>query len=242
VLSSESKGTINSTLDHLDWWELSNLGNFPVNLHGFRFDDNHASLAAADVVTNSVFIKPGESVVFVEDMTPAQFQQWWGATKLPANLQIISYPSIGFSASGDAIYLWNAAASANADTVVSVTFPAATRGVTFGYNPDSNTFGALSVAGQNGAFAAAVNGDIGSPGTLINLPRFTQYQFNNANRFAFTFITQPNRNYQVQYKADLNAPNWTVLTSLTAISNSFTLADPGASTNSSRYYRVVIVP
>ncbi len=109
--SSESKGTVNSTLDHEDWWELSNLGNFPVNLRGFRFHDSHASLALADVLTNAVMIAPGESIVLVEDMSPAQFQNWWGAGNLPANLQIITYPSIGFSSSADGIYVWNAAAT-----------------------------------------------------------------------------------------------------------------------------------
>ncbi len=242
ALSSESKGAINSTLDHEDWWELSNLGNFRVNLQGFRFDDSHDSLADADVITNNVFIQPGESVVLVEDMTAAQFQNWWGASNLPPNLQIITYPSIGFSSSGDAIYLWNAAATTATDTVTSVTFPAASRGVTFGYNSASNTFGALSVAGQNGAFAAAVNGDIGSPGTLINLPRFTHFQLSHTNGFNFTFVTQPTRNYQIQYKQNLADTNWQIFTNFTANSNSFTLADPSSNTNSARYYRIVILP
>lgn len=242
VLSSESKGTNNSTLDHMDWWELSNLGTFPVNLHGFRFDDSHDSLADADIITNTAVIQPGESVVLVEDMTPAQFRLWWGAARLPANLQILSYPSIGFSSSADAIYVWNAAASASTDLVASVTFPAATRGVTFGYNPDTHAFGALSVAGQNGAFAAAVNGDVGSPGTLINLPSFTRYQFSAGTGFGLSFVTQPNRHYQVQYKDDLNSPSWTLLTELTANTTSATATDPNAGTNACRYYRVVITP
>jgi hypothetical protein len=37
IMSSENPGAA-----HNDWWELSNLGNFPVNLQGFRFDDNSA--------------------------------------------------------------------------------------------------------------------------------------------------------------------------------------------------------
>lgn len=241
VLSSESKGAINSTLDHQDWWELSNFGNFPVNLRGFRFDDSHALLTHAETLTNNVRILPGESVVLVQSMTPAQFRLWWGANNLPPGLQIITYPNIGFSATADGIYLWNAAATTNADLITNVTFSAATRGVTFGFNPDSKIFGALSVAGQNGAFAAAVNGDIGSPGTILNLPRFTQSQFNAADGFGFKFITQPNHDYAIQYKDDLNAANWTVLTNFTASSNSFSFADLTAITNQARYYRIMLV-
>ena len=220
---------------------MSNLGSFPVNLHGFRFDDSHNLLTHAETLTNNVFIMPGESIVLVEGMTPAQFRLWWGAHNLPADLQIVTYPNIGFSASADGIYLWNAAATANSDIVTNVTFGAATRGVTFGFNPDSNIFGALSIAGQNGTFAADVNGDIGSPGTIVNLPRFTQIQFTATNGFGFNFVTQPNRNYSIQYKDDLSATAWSVLTNFTASENSFGFTDPTAITNNARYYRILLV-
>lgn len=242
VESSESKGAVNSTLNHEDWWELSNLGNFPVNLQGFRFDDNHDSFSDADTLTNDVTISPGESIVFVEDMTPDEFRTWWGPQNLPANLQIITYPSIGFSSSGDAVYLWNAAANSLTDTVASVTFSAATRGVSFGYDPVFNTFGGLSVAGQSGAFVAAVNGDIGSPGTIINPPRFTEINFNQGNGFNLGFVTQPNLAYGVEYKNKLTDSSWTTLTNFTATSTSFILADPAAGTNAARFYRVVVTP
>ncbi|MGA3142742.1 MAG: CotH kinase family protein [Verrucomicrobiota bacterium] len=242
AMSSESKGTINSTLDHLDWWELTNLGDFPVNLQGYRFDDDHDSFSDADTLTNNVTIAPGESIILAEDMTPDQFRTWWGPQNLPAQLQIITYPSIGFSSSGDAVYLWNAAANSLTDTVASVTFPAATRGVSFGYDPVSNTFGGLSVAGQSGAFVAAVNGDIGSPGAILNLPRFTSFNFNSASGFNLSFVTQPNLNYRLEYKNDLAAPAWTTLTNFTAVSTLFLITDPVADTNSARFYRVVVTP
>ena len=242
VMSSESKGTNNSTLDHLDWWELSNLGNFPVNLQGWRFDDDHDSFSDTDTITNNVTIVPGESIILAEDMTPDQFRTWWGPQNLPANLQIITYPSIGFSSDGDAVYLWNAAANSITDTVASVTFPKATRGVSFGYDPVANTFDGLSVAGQSGAFVAAVNGDIGSPGTIINLPRFTELGFNNGSGFNLGFVTQPNLNYSVEYKNNLTDPGWTTLTNFTAASNLFIVADPAAGTISTRFYRVVVIP
>ena len=242
VMSSEAKSVNGSTLATSDWWELSNFGNFSVNLQGWRFDDDHDSFSDADTITNAVTIAPGESIVLVEAMTADDFRTWWGPQNLPAKLQIITYPSIGFSSSSDAIYLWNAAATAVTDTVANVTFATATRGVSFGYNPVANTFGALSVAGQSGAFTAAVNGDLGSPGAVLNLPRFTGLNFNGAGGFNLSFVTQPNLAYRVEYKNDLSASAWTALTNFTAAANVFSLTDPAAGTNIARYYRVVVTP
>jgi hypothetical protein len=242
VMSSEAKSVNGSTLATSDWWELSNLGNFPVNLQGWRFDDDHDSFSDADTITNNVTIAPGESIVLVEAMTPDDFRTWWGSQNLPARLQIITYPSIGFSSGGDAIYLWNAAATAVTDIVASVTFSTATRGVSFGYDPVAKTFGALSVAGQSGAFAAAVNSDLGSPGTILNLPRVTGFNFNGASGFNLTFVTQLNLNYRVEYKNDLAAPTWTALTNFIAAANVFSITDAAAGTNTTRYYRVVVMP
>jgi hypothetical protein len=241
VMSSEAKGAKGSTLSTEDWWELSNLGNFPVNLQGYRFDDDHDSFAKADTITNAATLAPGESIILVEDMTPADFRTWWGPQNLPANLQIITYPGIGFSSDGDAVYLWNAAANSITDTVASVTFSTATRGVSFGYDPDSNTFGGLSVAGENGAFVAAVNGDIGSPGTVINLSRFAALNLNGSG-FSLTLVTQPGRNYRIEYKNSLTDANWLTLTNVTVAPNPLTVIDPGVSTNFSRFYRAVLVP
>ncbi|HEY4951970.1 MAG TPA: CotH kinase family protein [Verrucomicrobiae bacterium] len=241
AMSNEAKGAKGSTLATEDWWELSNLGNFPVNLQGWRFDDDHDSFADAQTITNAATIAPGESVILVEDMTPNDFRTWWGSQNLPANLQIITYPIIGFSSASDAIFLWNAAANSITDTVASVTFGTATKGVSFGYDPASNIFGGLSAAGQDGAFVAAVNGDIGSPGIILNLPRFTGLGI-NSGIFNLSFVTQSNLNYSVEYKNDLIDPDWTTLTNFTAVSNSFIVADPSAGTNSTRFYRVVVIP
>lgn len=241
VMSSEAKGAKGSPLSTEDWWELSNLGNFSVNLQDYRFDDDHDSFDDAQTITNNVTIAPGESIVLVEDMPSDDFRTWWGSTNLPANLQIITYPNIGFSSDGDSIYLWNAAAGSISDTIATVTFGAAAKGVSFGYDPAANTFGGLSVAGENGAFVAAVNGDIGSPGAFFNLPQFTRLNFNGSG-FNLSFVTQPNLNYGVEYKNNLTDPDWTMLTNFTAISSISVIADPAGETNYSRFYRVVVIP
>ncbi|HEX4349442.1 MAG TPA: FN3 associated domain-containing protein, partial [Verrucomicrobiae bacterium] len=242
AMSSEAKNAKGSPISTEDWWELSNLGTFPVNLQGCRFDDDHDSFSDAVTITDNVTIAPGESIILVEDMSPADFRMWWGPANLPANLQIITYPSIGFSSDGDAITLWNAAATDLSDTVASVTFSTATKGVSFGYDPASNTFGALSVAGQNGAFVAALDGDIGSPGTLLALPQFTQLAFNGGSGFNLGFLTESNLGYGIQYKNNLLDPNWITLTNFIAPSNSFIFNDPSAGTNTRRFYRVVVTP
>ncbi|MES1180649.1 MAG: CotH kinase family protein, partial [Verrucomicrobiota bacterium] len=110
VMSSEAKKANGMTFSTEDWWELSNFGNTAVNLQGWRFNDDHDSFASAVTITNAASIAPGEAIVFVNDMTPDDFRAWWGTQNLPANLQIIPYPAIGFGSDADAIYLWNAAA------------------------------------------------------------------------------------------------------------------------------------
>ena len=242
VMSSEATDTNNSTLDHQDWWELSNLGSFAVNLHGYRFDDNSASLSFACTLTNEVTIAPGESVVLVENMSAAAFRAWWGPQAIPSNVKIISYSGSGlsFSAGGDAVNVWNAVAAADSDKVASVTFGTATRGVSFGYDPDASTFGGLSAAGVNGAFIAAVNGDIGSPGTIINLPRFTAYSLDSGG-FHLTLKTQPGRNYRIEYTDSVNNPNWQTLTNVTAAPNPLLITQAETGGSACRFYRAVMV-
>jgi hypothetical protein len=82
---------------HADWWELTNLGPFPVNLKGFRFDDNSETLAAAFTFTNDVTMATNEAIVFVEGMTPDEFRAWWGPENLLPNLQVITYRGNGLS-------------------------------------------------------------------------------------------------------------------------------------------------
>jgi hypothetical protein len=219
---------------------LSNLGSFAVNLQGYRFDDDHDSFADAQTITNSVMIAPGESVILVENMTPADFRNWWGSQNLPLNLQMIVYPKIGFSSDGDAIYLWNAATTATTDVVASITFSTATKAVSFGYDPAAGVFGGLSVVGQNGVFAAVLNGDIGSPGAIVSAPALVSAGF-GANGFRLSVSTVPNLNYSVEYKNDLAGSNWLTLTNFLSTTTSFQLED-SAGTNMTRFYRVTVVP
>ena len=77
-------------------------------------------------------------------------------------------------------------------------FPSASIGIT-------GTFGGLSAGGTIGAFVAAVNGDVGSPGTIVNLQRFTTVSV-ASGQFSLSLFTQPQRNYRIEYKASLSDP------------------------------------
>lgn len=158
---------------HQDWWELTNFGPSPVDLQGFKFDDSSSAIATSVVLSpNSLSLAPGESIVFVETLTPELFRTWWGPG-LSLNTKIVTYTGSGLSlgGAGDAVNVWD-----STDVLVDrVTFGQATVGVSFGYDASSGTFGGLSQLGVGGAFAAFENGDIGSPGGLTTVPEPSTY-------------------------------------------------------------------
>lgn len=200
---------------HADWWELSNLGNFPVSLKGYRFDDNSETLGSAFVFTNNFTIKPGESVVFVEGMSPQAFRDWWGIEYLSDELQIITYRGNGLSSAGDAVNVWNAAASEDSDKISSAVFSTATLGTSFGYASTSGAFGGLSTAGTEGTFTAVSGGDLGSPGWIRNVPRVIRPRFLEQVRtetgLRLKWTTQAGRAYLLKSKTSLAAgTEWTV--------------------------------
>ena len=216
VMSGESTNSDNGDPSgHGDWFELSNFGDFPVNLYGYRIDDSHNSLSASTSVTTQTIIHPGESVVFVQNMTPDEFRTWWG-TNLSPSVQIIDYNGSGqgLSGSGDAVNLWNAVATDNSDHAAAEPFGASTEGDSFGFDLahlDQTGFeGTLTTNGVDGAFVATVGGDIGSPGAVINMPRFTSLSPTTGG-FALSWVSQPNWNYTIQYKTNLTDSIWTTL-------------------------------
>lgn len=224
---------------HNDWWELTNYDDFTVDLKGYRFDDNSATLAAAVTFTNELRIAPGESIVFVEGMTVSAFRSWWGPF-LGTNIQIVTYQGsgLGLSSLGDAVNLWNAGAEEDFDTIASEVFSTATPGVSFRFDPDAGVYGELSREGWDGAWVAPENGDIGSPGYTRNPPEPRILRFEQTGRnLRLTWTAETNVLYTVQVNTDLRTTNWTSL---------FTAPSPGAfmsytapiSGSGSRFYRV----
>jgi hypothetical protein len=153
-----------------DWFELTNTGASAVNITGFKMDDNSFLFANAVPMSGVSSIAPGESAVFMESTTsvPADevtaFRTFWGTTKL-ASVQVGTYSGsgVGLSSTADGVEVFDTAGN----PVSQVSFGAATPGVSFGYNPTTNSFGGLSVAGQFGAFTSADPlANVGSPGAV----------------------------------------------------------------------------
>jgi hypothetical protein len=230
---------------HNDWFELSNFDDFTVDLSGYRFDDGSAMLAAAVTLTNQFSIAPGESIVFVENMPPQDFRQWWGAANLKTNLQIITYRGGGLSLSslGDAINLWNSGAVEDFDTVASEVFSTATNGVSFRFDPDAGVSGELSQEGLDGAFRAPENGDIGSPGYLHNPPEPRILRFDkDGSNYNLTWTAMTNRTYTLSFKTNLADASWTPLKSVMATGPFATTSTPASSSIPRRFYRVALEP
>lgn len=166
VQSSEAPG---APLPTGDWWELTSFESQTVDLSGFRFNDDAGGLSDAFVLPDGVLIQPGESMIFVEDLQPAEFISWWGAAHLPPALQIITYHGSGlsFNANGDSVRLWDNVTADPDDTLDRVDFGVADAGVTFNYDPVSQVWGGKSRLGVNGVIRAASAGDVGSPGRII---------------------------------------------------------------------------
>lgn len=161
VMSSENDN------DTFDWWELTSFFDEPVDLSGWRFNDSIGGIADAFVLPEDISIAPGESIVFVENMTREEFLDWWGAANFASDAQIITYSglALSFSSAGDSLRLWKRDAENDSALAARADFGTATRGVSFGYDPATETFGALSVDKENGAFIST-EGDIGSPGRI----------------------------------------------------------------------------
>lgn len=153
-----------------DWFEVTNISDNPVDITGWKVDDNSASFSTALTLNGITTIAPGESVVFLEgnSTTVNAFKTNWFGANTPAGLQVGYYSGsgIGLGASGDAVNLYTTAGILHA----SVSFGASDN--TSPYQTFDNTIAAdgvsistLSTVGVNGAFAAANSAnEVGSPG------------------------------------------------------------------------------
>jgi uncharacterized protein YjiK len=161
-----------------DWFEVTNTTAHPVDLTGWKIDDNSNSFAAAVALNGITTIAPGESVIFIETndlpAKAAAFLSTWFGNNPPTHLQIGSYTggSIGLSATADAVNLFNAAGLLKAN----VSFGASPTGPSFATFDNAAAvnnapIARLSAAAVNGAFVAANDAnEIGSPGTINNEP------------------------------------------------------------------------
>jgi hypothetical protein len=113
-------------------------------------------------------------VVFLETSSSAAiaaFRTFWGNID---SVVIGSYSGSGlsFSSNGDGLSLFDAGGS----QVTTEFFYLATTGFSFGFNPTTSTFGALSANGSFGGFTSAGSPtNVGSPGTIGAIPEPSTY-------------------------------------------------------------------
>jgi uncharacterized protein YjiK len=158
-----------------DWFELTNISENTITITNWKVDDNSNSAALGAVLGGVTTIAPGESVIFLLEVTAAElaakratFVNTWFGGSAPAGLQIgyADGGGLGLGSGGDSVNIFNASGvlqakvSFGASDAVS---PYQTFDNTVGAN--NATISLLSVAGVNGAFVAATSAtEIGSPG------------------------------------------------------------------------------
>jgi len=201
-----------NTLITEDWWELTSFDAEPVDLSGWRFNDSTGGIFDAFTFPAGITIRPGESVVFVENMSATAFRRWWWETQVPAGVQVITYSgsTLSFRAAGDTLRVWTRTAVQDAATFARVDFGAAASGISFGYDPVGGTFGQPSVLGKHGAFRAATGSDIGSPGRIRSIePIVIQIARNSASAgVRVTFEASASLRYVLEVRDRLGEGNW----------------------------------
>lgn len=155
-----------------DWFEVTNIGENPVDITGWKVDDNSNSFVSALNLLGVTTIAPGESVIFIEDAAPpakaTAFRSLWFGDSPPAGLQIGSYSGsgIGLSTGGDAVNLFTAAGQLHSRVNFGAS-PATVPFTTFDNTPALNNvlLDTFSADGADGAFIAANSAqETGSPG------------------------------------------------------------------------------
>lgn len=162
-----------------DWFEVTNKGSVTVNLTGWKVDDNSHAVGSAVALNGVTSIAPGQSVIFIESNAPStaatNFRNLWFGASLPVGVQIGTYTGsgVGLGGTADEVVLFDAVGN----IVTGVAFgasPTAAPFTTFDNTAAAGssslpfpTLTTFSVAGTNGAFAAAADAnEIGSPGNI----------------------------------------------------------------------------
>jgi hypothetical protein len=163
-----------------DWWELTNVSAAPVDITGWKIDDNSNSFALAVPLSGVTMIAAGQSVIFIEltgtetaSGTEAAFENAWFGSAIPTGFTIGTYTGtgVGLSATSDAVNVFDS----GGNLMAGVAFGASTTNVSFdnaagitNTGSTDGTISTLSVIGTNGAFKGSDNLETGSPGTIAN--------------------------------------------------------------------------
>jgi len=131
--------------------------------------------------------------------------------------------AVDFSGANPVIYATTAETAAN--RLVSITDTGATATAT-----------TLATAGMNQIF----RGLAFTPNTAANPQIFGTVK--NSSGFVITWTALLNRNYTVQWTADLVGTSWTTLTNLTSTLPTMTVTDGSAPADTNRFYRIILNP
>ncbi|MFD0894464.1 lamin tail domain-containing protein [Luteolibacter ambystomatis] len=173
--TGSSNGTYNA-----DWFEITNATAVPLNLTGWKMDDNSNGTNTSDRVAlrGVTTIPAGKSAIFFEGAADGSTDAtilanfctaWFGTSTPPAGVLIGAYGggSVGLSSGGDAVNLFDAAGN----RVTGVAFGAATTNVTFDNKAGIGSatlplpmITIKSANGVNGAFVSSNGAETGSPG------------------------------------------------------------------------------
>jgi hypothetical protein len=243
-----------TSFGHADWFEVTNYDTNAIDMLGFRFSDRVPDGSGPDffhqpevvTITNSLIIKPRESIIFVHRLSAEDFIRWWGRDNLPTGLQIYTYSGFAVSVCGQTISLWNAATVDDTDSVAATTgldshsphsWVCSTNELTGnGYIGNGDV---PSILGLQGAWAASQGGDIGSPGlTEITPPQFLGIA-RDVNGILLKCRGTTNKTYQLLRKTSLTDPAWLVVTNRIATNAlPFFLRDPAGGITPTRFYRL----
>lgn len=167
-----------------DWFEVTNTDGVPVDMTGWKMDDNSNSFGSAVTLRGVTTLAARRSAVFLEGLadgtTDASIDAgfahaWWGSPTPARGVQLGGYggSGVGLSTGGDAVNLFDATGT----RTTGVSFGSSTASIGFSFD---NTAGlgastlplpvisTLSAAGVNGAFLAFDAAGTGSPGWIAN--------------------------------------------------------------------------
>ena len=241
--------TNDAVLGHNSWFELTNCDTNEVNLHEYRFRDI-GQPEIAFPITDTVILRPGESVIFVESMSRAAFVEWWGADRLPPDLQVVTWRGWGLSKTvTDTINIWNSSPSDHLNTVANLALLDSIQGFsqeTANYCDEVNgciaDYLRESVLWENGAFPAAVGGDIGSPGYVANPPPRVVSVSLSPTGVQVRCRVVAGKRYRLVYKNTLTDATWAPLNTATAAGAVMTFQSALPAGTKFRFYRVEELP
>ncbi len=176
ITEAHSMGNSNATYGR-DWFELTNTGNSPVNITGWKVDDDSNAFGSALTLQGVTSIPAKTSVIFMEagsadttgSVATTAFKDAWFGSNVPSGFLIGFYTGsgIGLSSGGDQVNIFDSTGVA----VASIAIGTGTAGFTFDNSLattglPSTTITTLSSVGTNGAFTSVTGGEVGSPGLI----------------------------------------------------------------------------